>query len=445
MPPYKRPQSPDWYSDFRAPDIKNPGSLRRYRLSLGVTGSLREAVAAEKALMRQIEQEAEVQAEKAAAAASAGASADHPHAAFSGYSAFWLDSYVRVHCKPATYGLYESMCRVWLVPWFGDRAIADITALDIQKFVAWAADQPRRMSRAPDEAKRAKREDTPRPTPKYLNSLVACLSSMLNRAIKWRYIRLNPCDDVERLHEEESEMDFYAHDESELWLAKCLELEPRWHAFFLVAFRSGLRLGELRALRQHEDLDLVNRRILVRRSITRGMVRDAATGARTSIDVETDPKGRRSRVVGMAPSLVEVLRDARHLRGPLLFCREDGTALKRRQIVTVWERVTRASGLRLIRLHDMRHTFASGLVARGAPLEGVGKLLGHRSERTTRRYAHLSPSQVASYVDLLDGPLPDTHSGTLPGGSALSAGNDSNKVVRGTRFELAGRRGGGAR
>ena len=58
-------------------------------------------------------------------------------------------------------------------------------------------------------------------------------------------------------------------------------------------------------------------------------------------------------------------------------------------IKTFWRRVCRDAGLEGVRLHDLRHTYASSLVSRGVSLHIVGRLLGHTQPQTTARYAHL--------------------------------------------------------
>ena len=55
-----------------------------------------------------------------------------------------------------------------------------------------------------------------------------------------------------------------------------------------------------------------------------------------------------------------------------------------------WQRVRKRAGLEDVRLHDLRHTFASAGAALGSSLLVIGKLLGHVEQRTTERYAHLS-------------------------------------------------------
>ena len=65
----------------------------------------------------------------------------------------------------------------------------------------------------------------------------------------------------------------------------------------------------------------------------------------------------------------------------------------------VWNRVRAAAGLEDVRLHDLRHSFASVAVSMGASLPMIGALLGHKDSATTQRYAHLSDDPIRSVSD----------------------------------------------
>jgi len=70
-----------------------------------------------------------------------------------------------------------------------------------------------------------------------------------------------------------------------------------------------------------------------------------------------------------------------------------------------WQRVRHAAGLPDVRVHDLRHTMASLLVANGASLPMIGRVLGHASAQTTQRYAHLQADPLRAMVDAATAPL----------------------------------------
>lgn len=154
----------------------------------------------------------------------------------------------------------------------------------------------------------------------------------------------------------------------------------------LVASRTGLRFGELLALRWL-DVDLEAGRLMVRRAVARGVV--------------GTPKNGRSREVGLSKQPLAALR-GHPRRGALVFSAEDGSMLPRG--ATKWPlwSSAKAAGLRRIGWHVLRHTFASHLVMRGAPIKTVQELMGHSTIEMTMRYAHLSPDARREAVELLD-------------------------------------------
>ena len=143
------------------------------------------------------------------------------------------------------------------------------------------------------------------------------------------------------------------------------------------------RMGELRALRW-EDVDLVARRLMVRQAVSRGRI--------------GTPKSNRQRWLPLCTTAMEALRRHRHLRGELVFCKDDGTMFRKNELKHPLWRACRRAGLRKIGWHCLRHSFASHLVMTGVPLKAVQELLGHSTIDMTMRYAHLSPDVTREAV-----------------------------------------------
>jgi integrase len=135
-------------------------------------------------------------------------------------------------------------------------------------------------------------------------------------------------------------------------------------------------MGEQRAVRW-ADVDFEIRLITIRRSAPKWLV------------VEKSPKSNRHRRVDLTPELAEALEKIRH-GGELVFCNPDGSKLRPGQFHEILWAAQRKSGLRRIKWHELRHSFASILTTSGAPLRIVQSLLSHSTIRMTERYAHLA-------------------------------------------------------
>jgi hypothetical protein len=110
------------------------------------------------------------------------------------------------------------------------------------------------------------------------------------------------------------------------------------------------------------------------------------------------------RRVPLTGTLEEALRRIRHLRGPLVFSNPDGSALRLDQLHERLWGASRRAGLRKIRWHDLRHSFASQLASAAVPLHRVQEWLGHSTIGMTMRYAHLAPGGGADLIRALESP-----------------------------------------
>jgi len=299
------------------------------------------------------------------------------------FSREFLETYCVNNNKPSEIKTKRLTFRIHLLPMFGRKRLDAIGARDIERY----------------KAQKLKAGLSP----KTVNNQLSILRKCLDVACDWRIIEHVPR--VKWLRVPPPEVGFLDFEEAERLLATARETEGQYFVMILVALRTGLRQGELLAL-QWGDLDLVVGRLVVRRSMWRG--------------TEGTPKSGRSRELPLSDATVAVLKGHRHLRGPYVFCHDDGGALDendcRRPLYRschragIARRVPRSANKNIgdcppgIGWHALRHTFASHLVMRGVPLKAVQELLGHSTIEMTMRYAHLSPDVRKDAVSRLDEP-----------------------------------------
>jgi len=203
-----------------------------------------------------------------------------------------------------------------------------------------------------------------------------------------------------------TEEQFLTFDESDRVIKAAA---PEWRTFIVVALKTGLRVGELLALKW-EDLDLVAGQLVVRRTLWQ--------------DQEGPPKGGRNRKVPLSDEALVALKAHRHLKGAYVFCEPEGRRLTHSRVKDVVPSTCKKAQLaKRLTTHGLRHTFASHLVMRGVSLTAVKELLGHESIEMTLRYSHLSPDVKRDAVKLLDAPVAASN-GTLTAPHRNAAGTE---------------------
>ncbi len=262
--------------------------------------------------------------------------------------------------KPSTMVDYRSTAKQ-LVAEFGELRVEEVTARRIEQWRAGLG---------------AGREKPL--TNRTRNKMLTVLGGIMERARKVYGLPANPVRDVEKLREryDATRFAFYSPEEVHALIRSAASDQDG--ALFLTAAFTGLRRGELIALRWR-DVDFERSAIRVSGSYANGRL--------------TTPKSGRGRVVPMVPAVAAVLARLEQRADfvgddELVFPGElglylDGSALRRR-FVAACER----AGLRPLRFHDLRHTFGT-LAVRGA--ESIVELqnwLGHAEVRTTMRYTH---------------------------------------------------------
>ena len=267
----------------------------------------------------------------------------------------FLEEYVPAHCKPSSAHSYEITVHQHVLCRLGNLRVVDVTRGDV-------AALHHRM----------------RGTPYAANRTIGILSAMFTVAELWglRPQGSNPCRYVKRFRERKRER--FLSDEEYRRLGAALreaestgtEAAPAIAAIRLLML-TGCRLSEIMNLRWDDvALDAAELRLP-----------DSKTGAK---------------VVHLGEPAVEVLRRIARVGGNpwVIAGRRAGSRIA--SLHFPWGRIRKRAGLDDVRLHDLRHSFASGglLVGEGLPM--IGKLLGHRQVQTTARYAHLADDPVKS-------------------------------------------------
>lgn len=202
---------------------------------------------------------------------------------------------------------------------------------------------------------------------------VRCLSGLMKEALKRGYLATNPCRGVTLPKVNNARVRFLSEEEEARLLSACsADLNP----MVLTALRTGLRKGELFSMRW-EDVDLKNALLTVPRG-----------------------KGGKRRYIPLVPEIVAVLKELPRSAGEVDSFVFPSTRTGRAwvDIGRSWRRVLADAGIQNFRFHDLRHTFASRLAQRGAPLTAIRELLGHSDLKMTMRYAHLGPGDLRNAV-----------------------------------------------
>jgi integrase len=259
--------------------------------------------------------------------------------------------------KPTTIVDYRSALRAHLLPTFGELSLEDITPRVIERRRSqWLVGGVSRRN---------------------ANKQLAILHGIFERARKTHNLPANPVADVEKLREshDATRFDFYTPEEVAALVRHAADSQDG--TLYLMAAFTGLRRGELVALRWR-DIDFSGEAIRVWASYAKGSL--------------TTPKSGKPRVVPMVPDVAAALarlgqREIATGDDDLVFLGSaggylDASALRRRY-VTAQE----AAGLRRLRFHDLRHTFGS-LAINKASIVQVQSWMGHADVDTTSRYLH---------------------------------------------------------
>ena len=299
-----------------------------------------------------------------------------------------LKRYVDVECKPSTGERYRQLLRIHILPLMGEMPVSSVKREHIA---------------ALHHALRDRRGSA--------NHVLWALSRMfaLAEAWGWRAAGTNPCRSV-RPYRSQRRDRFLSREEYRTVGRVLREAEsdgsawPPAVAAIRLLMLTGCRRGEIVTL-QWDDVD---------RAAGHLRLRDSKTGAR---------------FVPLTPTAMQVLGNIEPVPGnPWVFVgKKPGAHVS--ELTAFWHRLRKKMDLEDVRLHDLRHSYASRALAMGESLSMIGRLLGHASVNTTARYAHLardtekvSAARVAGSIEKNILPAAPEVGGAIRSGAQALAG-----------------------
>ena len=279
--------------------------------------------------------------------------------------------------KENTWLTKENIIQKKILPYFGKRKISEITTKDV---IAWQNELL------------AYRDEKRKPySATYLKTLHNQLSAIFNHAVRFYELRSNPAAKAGNMgSEERKEMLFWTKAEYQKFADAMMD-KPMLYYAFEILYWCGIREGELLALTP-ADFDFEKKTLRINKSYQRLQGKD----------VITTPKTKKSnRVIQMPDFLCDEMQDYfKQLYGlepdsrifPL-----SKYALKRGMAFGC-----KASGAKVIRIHDLRHSHVSLLINMGYSAVAIGNRVGHESVEITYRYAHLFPTVQKEMADKLN-------------------------------------------
>jgi integrase len=284
----------------------------------------------------------------------------------------WLTDTARYQVSKGTFERYERTCRNHLVPFFGRLRLRELTAAHVRAFKARKIEEGL--------------------NPNTVGVMQGVLSTALNQAMDDSLIPSNPASRVKKaVKREQAPMrSLFSQEEASRLLGAAVG--TRDEALLTLALRTGMRQGELAALRW-DDVDLTDKP-----SITVGRSADTRTKTRVSTT-----KTGKDRKIHIGPRTIEVLKAHRARQREermaatswadpgLVFPNTKGKIRRRDSVMRSLRRFLEEADLPVdVRFHDLRHTAGTLALHQGVPLHTVSRMLGHSDPAMTlRRYAHV--------------------------------------------------------
>lgn len=294
----------------------------------------------------------------------------------------WLES-MRPSLGPRTFARYVALMRRQVIPRIGSVTLTKLRPLHVQQLYAKLRENGRIDGRGGL-------------ADKSLLQTHRIFSEALKHAVGLQLVHQNVCQMVKAPQVRRKEVRTLSPDETRVLVDAATAADSVYGDAIILAIHTGMRMGELLGLKW-EDVDLDQERLIVKRSLQH------LDKNRVVFQQPKTPKSRRSMPLG--PTALDSLKRLRRRQleerlsvGPgykeqdLVLASAVGTSISPANVRRAFERILKSAGVERVRFHDLRHTHASLLLARGIHPKVVSERLGHASIAITLdTYSHVLP------------------------------------------------------
>ena len=304
----------------------------------------------------------------------------------------WLEKYKKNNIKPTTYDQYECLIRYRIKPELGDTLLIDLKPEQVQSLYNKLIEQGLSV--------------------RTVHLVHTILHGALKKAVKCGLIIRNVCEAVELPRGAKKERRVLTFEEQEILLTELKK--DRWGAAYIFALFTGLRRGEVLALRW-DDIDLDNGIICVNKTLNR--VKSYENDKKKTRLIVTTPKTEKSkRMIPIVASLIPLLKEQKRLLkeekriagntyedNHLVFPTETGSYIDPANYNRKFYKIIKACGLPKANPHSLRHSFATRALEAGVDLKTTQELLGHSSiDITANLYMHVLMQQKRNDINKLN-------------------------------------------
>lgn len=287
--------------------------------------------------------------------------------------------------RPSTVKNYASQLKKWVCPKWDALEIRKITKAQVHSLIFEELDENLSLNTK--------------------KTILKMIRRVFQMALEEGLIDRNPCNGIQ-VRVPESEARVLTNAEAEVFLREAQTNNHRFFPIWFLALATGMRSGELLAL-CWKDVDLDARTIRVSRQWT------SKTGFLPT-------KTMRSRVVPISEDLLLFLKELKLQRGSEEFVLPHLREWENGEQARITREFCTACGITPVKFHDLRATFITNLLARGASLAQVMATVGHNQLKTTNGYLRKAGVEVKGLTDLLGYKLPKEVDWSIEGGRLLS-------------------------